>query len=171
MQGVSFQSTPSIASGTEHGGDWGWLVYGMIAFAACLHEGELTDAAWLTALEEGTYPRCGSSATILRECFPTATISALRTANREIDVERALHLHETRPEVQAVLQYLRLGVKAVKRPGQPLYDRADALVAALGALPHVAEGFREVPNWTTDQSRWYAAAGDEQVEGTFTCVA
>jgi len=75
MQGVSFQSTPSLATGTEHGGDWGWLVYGMIAFAACLHHGELTDARWLAALEEeeGTYPRCDSSPIILRECFPTAT--------------------------------------------------------------------------------------------------
>ena len=170
LQGVSFQSTPSIASGTQHGGDWGWLVYGMVAFAACLHHGELTEARWFAALEEGNYARCGSSPIILRECFPTASISALRTAKREPDVEHALGDHEIRPEVQAVVQYLRLGVKAVKRPGQPLYDRADALVAALGALPHVSDGFREVPNWATDQSRWTAAAGDDQVEGTFICV-
>ena len=49
------------------------------------------------------------------------------------------------PEVQAVLRYLKQGVEGVKRPGDALYDRADALVAALGALPHVAQGFREVP--------------------------
>ena len=57
LTGVTFQSTPSIASGNEHGGEWGWLVYGMIAFAACLHRGHLTGADWSVALlweREGT---------------------------------------------------------------------------------------------------------------------
>ena len=73
-------------------------------------------------------------------------------------------------DTQAVLRYLTHGVKGIKRPRDPLYDRADALVAALGALPHVALGFREVPSWATSSSRWNAAAGDEQIEGTFVCV-
>jgi hypothetical protein len=170
LTGVSFQSTPSIACGNEHGGDWGWLVYGMVAFAACLHRGQLPNAAWAATLENGTFVRSDSSGIILRECFPTATISVLRAQKREPDVQRSLNQQATRPEVQALLQYLAHGVKGVKRPRDPLYDRADALVAALGALPHVAPGFREVPSWATSSSRWNAAAGDEQIEGTFVCV-
>jgi hypothetical protein len=170
LTGVSFQSTPSIACGTEHAGDWGWLVYGMVAFAACLHRGQLTNANWMVALESGTFARSDSSGIVLRECFPTATVSVLRAQNRTADVERSLGPQTALPELRALLQYLKLGVKAVKRARDPLYDRTDALVAALGALPHVARGFREVPNWVLPSSRWSAAAGDEQIEGTFMCV-
>jgi hypothetical protein len=95
----------------------------------------------------------------------------LRAQRRETDVERALGRLASLPEVQAVLRYLKHGVKGVKRPGDALYDRADALVAALGALPHVAPGFREVMNWGAEGSRWSGAAGDEQLEGSFWCVA
>jgi len=171
LTGVSFQSTPSIACGNEHGGDRGWLVYGMIAFAACLHRGQLTNADWMEALQSGTFARCDSAGIVIRECFPTATISVLRAQRRETDVERALGRLASLPEVQAVLRYLKHGVKGVKRPGDALYDRADALVAALGALPHVAPGFREVMNWGAEGSRWSGAAGDEQLEGSFWCVA
>jgi hypothetical protein len=170
LTGVSFQSTPSIACGIEHGGDWGWLVYGMIAFAACLHRGQLTSADWLAALESGTFPRFESTGIVLRECFPTATISVLRSRKREADVERSLAEQTALPEVQAVLRYLKHGVKGVKRPGDALYDRADSLVAALGALPHVAPGFREVPIWGAQCGRWNGAPGDEQLEGSFWCV-
>ena len=170
LTGVSFQSTPSIACGNEHGGDWSWLVYGMIAFAACLHRGQLTSADWMVAPQNGTFARCDSTGIVLRECFPTATISVLRATKREADVERSLAPQAGLPEVQAVLRYLRHGVKGVKRPGDALYDRADSLVAALGALPHVAPGFQEVLNWGAEGSRWKGAADEEQVEGSFMCV-
>jgi hypothetical protein len=170
LTGVSFQSTPSIACGVEHGNDWGWLVYGMVAFAACLHRGQLTNADWMVDLHSGTFARFDTSGMVLRECFPTATISVLRTQKRAADIERLLGRQVVLPEVQAVLQYLQDGVKGVKRPGDSLYDRADALVAALGALPHVAQGFRELLNWPATGSRWTAAPGDEQLEGSFMCV-
>jgi hypothetical protein len=171
LTGVSFQSTPSIACGSDHGGEWGWLVYGMVAFAACLHRGQLTDAAWNVALESGTFARSDSSGIALRECFPTATISVLRARKRETDVARSLDPQVELPEVQAVLQYLKHGVKEVKRPRDPLFDRADALVAALGALPHVTEGFREAPYWSAEHGRrWNGPPGAEQVEGAFVCV-
>jgi hypothetical protein len=89
---------------------------------------------------------------------------------RERDVERTLGPHAALLEVQAVLRYLRHGVREVKRPRDPLYDRADALVAALGALPHVADGFRENTNRGTHPSRWNGASGAEQIEGSFVCV-
>jgi hypothetical protein len=142
----------------------------MIAFAACLHRGQLTSADWMMAIEGGTFARCDSAGIVLRECFPTATISVLRARSREADVERSLAPQAGLPEVQAVLRYLKHGVKGVKRPGDSLYDRADALVAALGALPHVAPGFREVLNWGAKGSRWNGAASDEQLEGSFWCV-
>jgi len=170
LTGVSFQSTPSIACGNEHGGDWGWLVYGMIAFAACVHKGQLTNADWIGDLKNGTFARFNSSGIAVRECFPTATISVLRARRREADVESSLALHVQRAEIQAVLRYLKWGVREVKLPGDALYDRADALVAALGALPHVARGFREVPRWPSRCSRWSGAQGDEQSEGSFVCV-
>ena len=170
LTGVSFQSTPSVASGNEHGGEWGWLVYGMIAFAACLHRGHLTSANWSVALQSGTFARFDSAGIVLRECFPTATISVLRAQKRETDVERTLALHAALPEVQAIVRYLKYGVKGVKRAGDALYDRTDALVAALGALPHVAQNFRERPNWGPQGSRWSGSPGHEQIEGAFVSV-
>lgn len=171
LTGVSFQSTPSLACGKEHGGDWGWLVYGMVGFAACLYRGQLGPEEWTAALESGTDARFDSSGIVLRECFPTATISVLRAHRREADVERALSPKADIPAVKAVLSYLQRGVKGVKRPRDPLYDQADALVAALGALPHTAQGFREVPNWPAGSGRWKADPGAHKLEGTFTCVA
>ena len=168
--GVSLQSTPSIACGREHGGDWGWLVYGMGAFGACLHRGQLTVAQWLEDLKSGTFARWNLSGLLLRECFPTATISVLRAFGREADVERSLLSKSNQPEVQAVLEYLGRGVKGVKCPGHALYDRADALVAALGGLPHVDRSFRELPPWAAPEGRWIGNSGDERIEGLFTCV-
>jgi hypothetical protein len=170
LTGVFTQSTPSIACGHEHGGDWGWLVYGMVAFAACLHRGLLTNGDWIADLQSGTFTRSDSSGIVLRECFPTATFSVLRAQRRESDIERALGRQSQRPEVLAVLRYLESGVQEVKRPGDALYDRADAPVAALGALPHVGQGFRELPIWGPRGSRWSAAPDDERIEGTFMCV-
>jgi len=170
LTGVSFQSTPSIACGNEHGGDWGWLLYGMVAFSACLHQGQLTGVQWVQDLEKGTFTRCDSAGIVLRECFPTATISVLRSHKREADAGRSLSGHDSLREVQAVLGYLKYGVKGVKRPNDALYDRADSLVAALTALPYVADNFQEQSNWPISGGRWAGIAGEEQIEGLFTCV-
>src|SRR5260370_18887560 len=107
----------------------------MVAFAACLHRGQLTNADWMTDLRSGTFARSDSSGIVLRECFPTATISVLRAQEREADVERSLVRQAALPEVQAVPRYLNHGVKGVNRPGDALYDRADALLAPREALP------------------------------------
>lgn len=170
LTGVSFQSTPSIACTREHGGDWGWLVYGIIAFAGCLHRGGLSDEDWGKDLSIGMNARFNSTRTILRECFPTATISVLRERNRSHDVEAALAKEASQPEVHAVIEYLKHGVAAVKRPTQSMYDRADALVAALGALPHVSHAFHETAHCGMHGRNWNGTADDEQVEGTFLCV-
>jgi hypothetical protein len=77
-------------------------------------------------------------------------------------------LHNQR--VGVVLAYLKHGVAAVKRPTQSIYDRADALVAALGALPHVSHAFDEAPHCGMHGKNWEGIADDEQVEGTLVCV-
>jgi hypothetical protein len=168
--GVSLQSTPSIACTSEHGGDWGWLVYGMIAFASCLHRGGLSNEDWVKDLSIGMNARFNSTGTVLRECFPTATISVLRERNRSHNVEVALAKKVSRPEVDAVIAYLKHGVAAVKRPTQSIYDRADALVAALGALPHISHAFHETAHCGMHGRNWNGTADDEQIEGTFLCV-
>ena len=121
-------------------------------------------------LEKGTFTRCDSAGIVLRECFPTATISVLRSHKREADAGRSLSGHDSLREVQAVLGYLKYGVKGVKRPNDALYDRADSLVAALTALPYVADNFQEQSNWPISGGRWAGIAGEEQIEGLFTCV-
>jgi hypothetical protein len=167
MTGVTFQSTPSIRVGKEHGGDWGWLLYGMVAFAACVHRGRLTHEAWFQALEGGLHTEGMQQPFLLRECFPTATISALRTHGRAADVRQLISGLCSAPEPGAVARYLQDGVRAVKQPWNSLYDRADALLAALTCLPHVHEGFREVEGWPHDSTRWSAAPAEGRVEGTF----
>jgi hypothetical protein len=140
----------------------------MVAFSACLHRGQLTEADWLADLQNGTFARSDSSGIALRECFPTATISLLRTEKRKADVERMIDRHKEKPEVCAVLAYLEHGVRRVKSKGK-LYDKADSLVAAFGALPHVAQGFLELP-WRGG-GRWEGSDHDQLVEGSFTLVA
>jgi hypothetical protein len=142
----------------------------MIAFAACLHRGSLSDADWLKDLSIGSYSRFHSIRTALRECFPTATISVLRRCNRSRDVELALAKTASQPEVEAVIAYLRHGVAAVKRPTQSIFDHADALVAALGALPHISGAFHEAAHCGMHGKNWNGTADDEQIEGTFLCV-
>jgi hypothetical protein len=68
------------------------------------------------------------------------------------------------------MAYLRYGVGTVKRPAQVIYDRADALVAALGALPHVSAAFHEDAGSAVHGRNWNGTAVDEQIEGRFTCV-
>jgi len=135
----------------------------MIAFSACLHRGSLSDDDWVD-LSAGSYSRFDSTETVLRECFPTATISVLRGLNRSRDVELALAKAASQPEVGAVIAYPKHGVAAVKRPNQSTYDRADALVAALGALPHVSNSFREAARCGMHGKNWNGAAEDAQIE-------
>jgi hypothetical protein len=170
LTGVSFQSTPSVTCGSQHGGDWGWLLYGMIAFSACLRSGTVTLRDWEADLVLGMWHRFDSGKMIVRECFPTATISVLRARQRSESVEQALGKTAAQPEVEAVLAYLKYGVGTVKRPTQAIYDRADALVAALGALPHVSSVFHENVGCGTHGRNWDGTGADEQIEGTFTCV-
>jgi hypothetical protein len=150
--GVSFQSTPSLCCGREHGADWGWLVYGMVAFAACLHRGDFTLEEWVAALRHGLHEPTRASAFTIRECFPTATISTMRGQRTAPRVKQLLA--EGSLESQIVQQYLDAGVSAVKGP-QPVFDRADALVAALSSLPYVRPEFEEQSSWPSELSvRW-----------------
>jgi hypothetical protein len=142
----------------------------MIAFAACLHRGSLCEGDWTKDLSTGSYTRFDCTGTILRECFPTATISVLRRCNRAREIEVALSKTASQPEVQAVIAYLKHGVAAIKRPTQPIYERVDALVAAMGALPHVSHAFHEAAHSGMHGKHWEGTAADEQIEGTFVCV-
>lgn len=76
-------------------------------------------------------------------------------------------------EREAVVDYLKRGVQAVKMPGRPLYDRADALVAALSSLPHARRDFTEWMIWPSpDSTRWRAALeGAQFVEGVIALPA
>ena len=142
----------------------------MIAFSACLHRGNLSSENWARDLSIGTCSRFDSTETILRECFPTATISVLRGRSGSPDIEQALAGVAALPEVAAVIAYLKYGVAAVKRATQSVYDRADALVAALGALPHVSSKFHETAHCGQHGKNWSGTTIDEQIEGTFVCV-
>jgi hypothetical protein len=114
LLGVSFQSTPSIACGREHGGDWAWLVYGMAAHLGCVRRGEFSEAEWLDGLTRGCSSTTQPTAPglITRECFPTATISRLRVVGRQEDVVRLLGPWNHLSEVDAVSRYLEHGVSA-----------------------------------------------------------
>jgi hypothetical protein len=64
-------------------------------------------------------------------------------------------LKEHEAERRAVAAYLDLGVQAVKQPRQSLFDRADALVAALSSLPYGCREFTESMNWpSVGSTRW-----------------
>jgi hypothetical protein len=168
IRGVSFQSTPSICCGAEHGGDWGWLVYGMVAFAACLHRGGFSERQWLTALEEGAFVALLDLPFVVREVFPTATIARLRDTGRGAAVQRLLdRVSDADAERAAVGAYLDSGVRAVKVPGRALFDRADALVAALSSVPHVTGDVGEALEWPPlGPVRWHSRIVDAHlVEG------
>lgn len=174
LRGVSFQSSPSIACGREHNGDWGWIVYGMIAFAACWKQGaKLTLDDWVGALTEGLSQRTLSLENlVVRECFPTATISFLRQQGRAADLEELLRPLVTRGEsdpAAAVIQYLQHGVWGTKRAGVRLFDAADALVAALHGFPHVSSQFTEV-HPVPPRANWEGADSDEQREGAIALM-
>lgn len=142
----------------------------MIAFSACLHRSGLSDEDWERDLSIGTYVRFDSMPLVVRECFPSATISVLREGNRSQDVELALARKASQSEVAAVMTYLNQGVAAVKRPAQSMFDRADAAVATLGALPHVSHSYQETAQCGMHGKNWKGTASDEQIEGTFVCI-
>jgi hypothetical protein len=93
----------------------------------------------------------------------TASTKNLRRAKKSLYGLRWLHDGAENHKTYAKGEFVR-------RPSDALYNRADALVAALGALPYVAQGFREVPIWAVRGSRWNGVPGDEQLEGLFMCV-
>ena len=166
-RGVHFQCTPSVAASREHRGQWNWLVYGMVAFATCLHYGpQFSKAEWEGAFREGLYFRTRHlQRCIVRECFPTVTVSVLRNRQRADQVCQLLCAHSDRQEVKEVLSYLQNGVAAVKC-AKPLYDRADALVAALSSLPHALPNqFQESEPLPHKRVRWNGMNGDELLEG------
>ena len=168
LSGVSFQSTPSISCGSEHGADWGWLLYGMVAFAACRHQGRFTLEQWMEALSDGLFVSTHEGPAVVREVFPTATISHLRSRGRGQEVQGLIRgLRGADAERQVVEAYLESGVQAVKEPGQSLFDRADALVAALSALPYARPSFHESTGWpATGSGRWRPAVADAHlIEG------
>jgi hypothetical protein len=168
ISGVSFQSTPSIACGREHGADWGWLLYGMVAFAACVHQGRFTLEQWVEALGKGLFAPTQNGRFIVREVFPTATVSHLRSRGRGREVQALIRdLRGADAECQVVEAYLQSGVQAVKQPGQSLFDRADALVAALSSLPYARQDFNESLGWPQIGSvRWRPNVSDAHlVEG------
>ena len=172
-RGVWFQCTPSVAVNRQHGGDWNWLVYGMVAYMAFTHSGnQFSEAEWRHALEHGLYsPTRHLPARYVRECFPTATVAVLREdAARCGRVQQLLAGHQHLPEVMAVQAYLQQGVFGVKRQHR-LYDRADALVAGLSSLPFaLPQVYREVERTPQGQIRWLGNAGDDMLEGRIAVV-
>jgi len=174
-RGVTFQSTPSVIIRREHRGDWSWLVYGMVAYTALLYSGgNFSKEQWRDALTNGLY---GSTRQLqalhVRECFPTATIAVLREDQERVTkaiIQQLLHIDKDRPEVKVVVDYLQKGVFAVKKRG-PLYDSADALVAALSSLPYAApEIYREVERMPQGNIRWRGNPGDDILEGRISVV-
>ena len=134
---VTFQMTPSVACGKVHNNQWNWLLYGMQAFFGALVE-RPTAADWTDALTNGLQSRMlAQQSPIVRECFPTLTVEALRQTKLAATVIKLLNGNPAgaiAPEVATVEAYLEYGVQKVKE-SKPLYDRADALVAALTGLP------------------------------------
>jgi hypothetical protein len=144
----------------------------MVAFAALRHRGTFSAPEWNECLKDGLYETTRSGPTVIRECFPTATISHLRSSGRANDVRVLLGaLPGGTMEVGAVDAYLMNGVRGTKKPGQSLFDRADALVAALSSLPHVRSDFVEVESWPSGTVRWQAGCPNAHlVEGVVALV-
>lgn len=172
-RGVSFQCTPSVAVNRQHGGDWNWLVYGMVAYMALLRSGDdFSRDEWRHALANGLYSPTRQLREIhVRECFPTATVAVLReVAARCGPVQQLLAGHQAQEEVRMVQAYLQWGVSAVKR-NSPLFDRADALVAGLSSLPcALPKLYNEVERTPQRQVRWFGNAGDDVLEGRIAVV-
>jgi hypothetical protein len=171
-RGVCFQCTPSIATNRVHRGDWNWLVYGMVGFAACLYRGRgFSSDEWEAVLQGGLYRSTRDLRRVtVRECFPTATVSVIRERQRAGRVHQLLAAHANLPEVEAVIRYLQYGVAAVKRR-RPLYDRADALVAALSSLARAfPQEFCEAERLPRHSVRWRGASGEDAREGRIAVV-
>ncbi len=158
LREATFQSTPSVSCGRPHLGDWAWLVYGMVAFAAALGR-PLARGAWRRHLALGLdRPARALAGCTVREVFPSATVAALRAAGLAPAacalIAPAAQLCPA--EHHVVRRYLDEGVRGVKRRGL-LFDRADALVAALSSLPYVDARFVERELVPRAGCRW---AGD-----------
>lgn len=172
-RGVWFQCTPSVAISRQHGGEWNWLVYGMVAYMAFMYSGNpFSETEWRHVLEYGLYtPTRQLQGRHVRECFPTATVAVWREDSARCGrVQQLLAGHQHLPEVTVVQAYLQQGVFAVKQQ-RPLYDRADALVAGLSSLPlALPQVYREVERTPQGQVRWLGNAGDDMLEGRIAVV-
>jgi hypothetical protein len=170
IPGVSFQSTPSIACGMAHQGEWGWLVYGMIAFAAVWSRGVLDLGHWVLGLTSGLHaPTRSLTDPAVRECFPTATVAVLRERGRGRAVLSALETAPASRELEVVRLYLERGVQGNKRPRDPAYDRADALIAALSGLPWLDSTFVESEPMPSAPN-WEGSTQDAAIEGRIALI-
>lgn len=172
LPGVSFQMTPSLHAGKSHQGDWGWLVYGMVAFAATIHRDKgFTVDEWEEHIRDGLYqPTLRLQDLTVRECFPTASIVALRAGGRAGVISLIGPVKsQAVAVVTAVEAYLINGVRGTKRSGKALYDRADAFVAALTGLPDAAIGYSARELLPVSQVKWAGRKpADHVLEGAIT---
>jgi hypothetical protein len=82
---------------------------------------------WLGALEEGLFAPLQNSPFVVREVFPTATIARFRTSAHGTAIRALLdRLPGAKEERAAVNENVESGVRAVKVPGQPIFDRVEA---------------------------------------------
>jgi hypothetical protein len=175
-RGVSFQCTPSVNCGRIHRGDWNWLLYGIVAYASLIGD-HLSEEAWEDRLANGIYPlyRQANRGVYVRECFPTAMVSVLRENQAAVNAVKHVlsplkDRESVRDEVEAVFAYLDFGVRAVKTRAAR-FDRADALVASLLALPQVMpDTFRETERIPPEDARWAGNAGAVEIEGRIASI-
>lgn len=166
---VNPQVTPSVSCGIPHKGSWGWLVYGMCAFAGALHGPELTGAQWRTALAEGLQPRFPEAPGFaLLECFPTATLGHLRFTSGGNRLLQRLGKPADRTAaglIDELRQAIQNGIAAVKK-ASAAPDQLDAFIAAITALPAVDPGF----GWSEPGGpvgRWKGTSEDGRREGAY----
>lgn len=145
----------------------------MIAFNACAQgTSNFSEDTWRASLQEGLYQStCALPYIVIRECFPTATIAVMREEQSKVEsLKQILQPFYTLEEVQAVLAYLNHGVAKVKK-SKGVFDRADALVAALSALPYVYPViFKEVERKRSLHAKWSGTAEDEIAEGRIAVI-
>lgn len=139
LPGVSFQSTPSTCCGIVNNGTWAWMLFGRAAYASLKHKGQVSREEWYRVLKDGavdfwdTLRPCPVS-----EAFPTADIAVMRTNGIPSEILAEVSSIPDQSIRIALTEYLSQGVQAVKQSKNPLYDKVDAVVAALGGLPWCA---------------------------------